>query len=341
MNIRRLAARPAAPGHRAPSGEQPRLEGTAAAAGPGRRPAARRPGRSAARAYRGRQDRGRDLPAAYRHGIAALGSGPSVIYVAPLKALLNNLLPRLEQYAAGSAAGRRSGTATSQRPPAQRDPPRSARPAADHPGVAGSDADQRQGRPAAAVRCGAGRRRGRGARIRLRRSRLASARRPGADLPPGRHGRSSGSACLPPSGTRTSCWTGCKAQAAAAGQPPSFPDRRRRPGSRRNAERPALLRPVAAADVELDYVGSVGNAAHVIASLHHGEKRLVFCDSRQLVEELGAALRDAGVTRSCRTHPCRPTNGTAPSRRSRRPGTASSSRHRRWSSASMSATWTG
>ena len=48
--------------------------------------------------------------------------------------------------------------------------------------------------------------------------------------------------------------------------------------------------------VELDYVGSVGNAAHVIASLHHGEKRLVFCDSRQLVEELGAALRDAGVT---------------------------------------------
>jgi ATP-dependent Lhr-like helicase len=48
--------------------------------------------------------------------------------------------------------------------------------------------------------------------------------------------------------------------------------------------------------VELDYVGSVGNAAHVIASLHQGEKRLVFCDSRQLVEELGAALRDAGMT---------------------------------------------
>jgi ATP-dependent Lhr-like helicase len=48
-------------------------------------------------------------------------------------------------------------------------------------------------------------------------------------------------------------------------------------------------------DVELDYVGSVGNAARVIASLHHGEKRLVFCDSRQLVEELGAALRDQGV----------------------------------------------
>lgn len=49
-------------------------------------------------------------------------------------------------------------------------------------------------------------------------------------------------------------------------------------------------------DVELDYVGSVRNAAKVIASLHAGEKRLVFCDSRQLVEELGAALRERGVT---------------------------------------------
>ena len=49
-------------------------------------------------------------------------------------------------------------------------------------------------------------------------------------------------------------------------------------------------------DIELDYVGSTSNAARVIAALHHGEKRLVFCDSRQLVEELGAALRAAGVT---------------------------------------------
>lgn len=51
-----------------------------------------------------------------------------------------------------------------------------------------------------------------------------------------------------------------------------------------------------AVNVELDYVGSVRNAAHVIASLHQGEKRLVFCDSRQLVEELGAALREEGVS---------------------------------------------
>ncbi|WP_329045572.1 DEAD/DEAH box helicase [Amycolatopsis sp. NBC_01488] len=49
-------------------------------------------------------------------------------------------------------------------------------------------------------------------------------------------------------------------------------------------------------ELEIDYVGSVHNAATVIAALHRGEKRLVFCDSRQLVEEIGAALRERGVT---------------------------------------------
>lgn len=49
-------------------------------------------------------------------------------------------------------------------------------------------------------------------------------------------------------------------------------------------------------DVELDYVGSLDNAAKVIASLHRGEKRLVFCDSRRQVEQLGAALRQREVT---------------------------------------------
>jgi len=48
--------------------------------------------------------------------------------------------------------------------------------------------------------------------------------------------------------------------------------------------------------VELDYVGSLSNAAKVIAALHKGEKRLVFCDSRRQVEELGAALRARDVT---------------------------------------------
>ncbi|MFH8255951.1 MULTISPECIES: DEAD/DEAH box helicase [Streptomyces] len=56
----------------------------------------------------------------------------------------------------------------------------------------------------------------------------------------------------------------------------------------------ALPRP--AGEVELDYVGSLANAAKVISSLHQGEKRLVFCDSRKQVEELGAALRARDVT---------------------------------------------
>ncbi|MGW2821685.1 DEAD/DEAH box helicase [Streptomyces sp. NPDC001443] len=49
-------------------------------------------------------------------------------------------------------------------------------------------------------------------------------------------------------------------------------------------------------DIELDYVGSVANAAMVIAALHRGEKRLVFCETRRTVEELGEQLRLRGVT---------------------------------------------
>jgi ATP-dependent helicase Lhr and Lhr-like helicase len=48
-------------------------------------------------------------------------------------------------------------------------------------------------------------------------------------------------------------------------------------------------------DVTLDHVGSLGNAAAVISRLHGGEKRLVFCDSRARVEELAVELRFLGV----------------------------------------------
>jgi hypothetical protein len=48
-------------------------------------------------------------------------------------------------------------------------------------------------------------------------------------------------------------------------------------------------------DIQLDYVGSLQNAALVISRLHQGEKRLVFCDSRRRVEELGVALRALDV----------------------------------------------
>lgn len=50
-----------------------------------------------------------------------------------------------------------------------------------------------------------------------------------------------------------------------------------------------------AAALELDYVGSVDNAATVIDALHHGEKRLAFADSRRTVESLALGLRDRGT----------------------------------------------
>jgi ATP-dependent Lhr-like helicase len=48
-------------------------------------------------------------------------------------------------------------------------------------------------------------------------------------------------------------------------------------------------------ELEVDWVGTVENAAEVIARLYRGEKRLVFADSRARVEELAAALRGREV----------------------------------------------
>lgn len=45
------------------------------------------------------------------------------------------------------------------------------------------------------------------------------------------------------------------------------------------------------ADVTIDHVGSLENAATVISRLHRGEKRLVFCDSRSSAEQLSNMLR--------------------------------------------------
>lgn len=45
------------------------------------------------------------------------------------------------------------------------------------------------------------------------------------------------------------------------------------------------------ADVTIDHVASLVNAATVISRLHRGEKRLVFCDSRSSAEQLSSMLR--------------------------------------------------
>jgi ATP-dependent Lhr-like helicase len=63
-------------------------------------------------------------------------------------------------------------------------------------------------------------------------------------------------------------------------------------------ERRVMLPPnhsAAPADVTLDFVGSLENAALVISRLHRGEKRLVFIDSRAKAEQIGSELHRLGV----------------------------------------------
>ena len=67
-------------------------------------------------------------------------------------------------------------------------------------------------------------------------------------------------------------------------------------GSKRNRQ---VIRPEPtvkqAPDVQLDFVNSLANAAKIISLLHQGEKRLVFCDSRSRVEQLALLLRERGM----------------------------------------------
>lgn len=48
--------------------------------------------------------------------------------------------------------------------------------------------------------------------------------------------------------------------------------------------------------ITLDYVGTVENAAHLLSRLYRGEKRLVFCEARAMAEDLAFELRERGVT---------------------------------------------
>jgi ATP-dependent Lhr-like helicase len=56
-----------------------------------------------------------------------------------------------------------------------------------------------------------------------------------------------------------------------------------------------ITAPAADVDLTVDHVGSIENAATLISRLHGGEKRLVFCDSRSRVEELSQELRSRDV----------------------------------------------
>lgn len=63
----------------------------------------------------------------------------------------------------------------------------------------------------------------------------------------------------------------------------------------RSVVAPTAAPSVSPPDLTVDFVGSIPNAATLISSLHRGEKRLVFVDSRRQAEELGAALRELDV----------------------------------------------
>jgi ATP-dependent helicase Lhr and Lhr-like helicase len=67
------------------------------------------------------------------------------------------------------------------------------------------------------------------------------------------------------------------------------------PGRSRRVLNPTATPTTEAIDVQLDYVGTLANAAQVISQLHRGRKRLVFCDSRARVEELALLLRERRV----------------------------------------------
>jgi ATP-dependent Lhr-like helicase len=60
--------------------------------------------------------------------------------------------------------------------------------------------------------------------------------------------------------------------------------------SRRQGQVVSPPKPKVPPDLSLDYVGSLPNAAQVIAQLHRGKKRLVFVDSRRGAEELAQSL---------------------------------------------------
>ncbi|MEV4201651.1 DEAD/DEAH box helicase [Micromonospora globbae] len=216
-------------------------------------------------------------------------SGTSLLYVCPLKALLNNLLPRLETYTGwlgrraalwhGDVTMGRRRTILRERPDVLLTTPESIESmlvssAVDHEEFFG----QVRAVVVDEVHAFAGDDRGWHLLAVLERlSRVAgrAVQRVGLSATVGNPDELLG-------------WL----QGSASGRRPA---RVVAPGVDTTSARTGPITP-SAGEVELDYVGSVHNAATVIAALHRGEKRLVFCDSRALVEDLGQRLRTLGVT---------------------------------------------
>jgi ATP-dependent Lhr-like helicase len=208
-------------------------------------------------------------------------TGLSVLYLCPLKALLNNLLPRLEVY--GTWAGRRvalwhGDTPASRRKSMLADPPDLllTTPESLESMLVSTGVDHQ--RMFAGVRAviideahsfGAGDRGWHLLAVLERLSRIT-----------GRPIQRIGLSATVGNPAALLTWL----QGSGAGERPA------------TVVAPAAASAAEPPDIQLDYVGSVTNAAKVIAALYRGEKRLVFCDSKRLVEQLGAQLRELGVT---------------------------------------------
>jgi ATP-dependent Lhr-like helicase len=231
-------------------------------------------------------------------------TGLSVLYLCPLKALLNNLLPRLEVY--GAWAGRRvalwhGDTPASRRKAMLTDPPdlMLTTPESLESMLVSANVDHRQF--FASLRAvivdevhafGSGDRGWHLLAVLERLSRIAGRplQRIGLSAtvgnPEGLLEWLQGSAARQRSGV-------------VLGVLPSRDDRQGSAGGETLERAPESFRIEniePEIDLELDYVGSMENAAKVIAALHRGDKRLVFADSKRLVEMLGAELRAHGVT---------------------------------------------
>jgi ATP-dependent Lhr-like helicase len=219
--------------------------------------------------------------------MAARGwSGTSVLYLCPLKALLNNLAPRLDSYA--QWLGRRAAlwhgdTSQSQRQRIRTDPPDIllTTPESLEAMLIGVKTDHARllgtvrAVVADEVHAFAGDDRGWHLLAVLERLERVT----------GRPVQRIGLSATVGNPSQLLTWL----QGAGAGKRPG---RVVAPG----VEGTSLSKGRPAGDVELDYVGSLDNAAKLISTLHRGEKRLVFCESRRQVEELGAALRAREVT---------------------------------------------
>lgn len=213
-------------------------------------------------------------------------AGLSVLYLCPLKALLNNLLPRLELY--GGWTGRRvalwhGDTSASQRKSIRTDPPdlMLTTPESLEAMLVSANVDHR--RLFADLRAvvvdevhsfGAGDRGWHLLAVLERLSRIA-----------GRPLQRIGLSATVGNPDELLGWL----QGSSAGVREGAVLGRNGDPFRVKEAQPEI-------DLQLDYVGSVANAAKVIAALHRGEKRLVFADSKRLVEMLGAELRARGVT---------------------------------------------